>query len=151
MQRQILLVEDDPRDLELTLHAFAENGIANAVDVARDGGEGLAYLRRQGSFADRTSGDPVVVLLDLKMPRMDGLEMLREVRADATLATLPIVMLTSSKEERDLVRSYELGVNAFVVKPVGFAELVDAVRAVGRFWTIVNTPPPDHGRRRSAT
>ena len=138
---RILLVEDNPLDLELTLSALAENHLANEVVVARDGEEALAYLRREGAFRLRAGENPAVILLDLKLPKLDGLEVLERVRADADLRTIPVVMLTLSREERDLVRSYDLGVNAYVVKPVDFKELVAAVKEIGLFWAVINHPP----------
>lgn len=140
--KRILLVEDSPRDAEMTLAALATNHLANAVVHVRDGAEALDYLYRRGAFAGRTEGQPVVVLLDLKMPKVDGLEVLRQVKGDPTLKTTPVVMMTSSREEQDLVSSYELGVNAYVVKPLKFQDFTTAVRQVGAFWAIVNEPPP---------
>jgi CheY-like chemotaxis protein len=144
--RRILLVEDDPRDAELTQAALEAVPLANPVDCVADGEEALAYLFRRGPFAGRESGMPAVVLLDLKLPKIDGLEVLRAIRADEQLRPIPVVMLTSSRDERDLLRSYQLGVNAFVVKPVDFAEFAEAVRRVGLFWAVLNEPPP-HARR----
>ena len=140
--RPILLVEDNPRDLELTLAALAKCQLANEIVVARDGAEALDYLNRRGAHADRPEGDPAVVLLDLKLPRIDGLQVLQEIKADSALRQIPVVMLTSSREERDLVRSYELGVNAFVVKPVDFNAFFEAIQDLGMFWAILNEPPP---------
>jgi CheY-like chemotaxis protein len=140
--RRILLVEDNPHDVELTLAALDELKVANAVVVTRDGAEALDYLRRSGTFAGRSDADPVVILLDLKMPKVDGLEVLKQVKQDPGLRTLPVVMLTSSREERDLVESYRLGVNAYVVKPVDFPQFTEAVRRLGVFWALVNEPPP---------
>jgi CheY-like chemotaxis protein len=138
----ILLAEDNPNDVELTLQALAEHNLANRVTVAKDGVEALEYLHCQGAHADREPGNPVVVLLDIKMPRKDGLEVLREIRGDPALRRLPVVILTSSGEERDIITSYDLGVNAYVVKPVDFPAFVDAVKEVGVFWALVNEPPP---------
>ena len=140
--KRILLAEDSPRDAELALDALAENHLANEVVHVRDGAEALDYLYRRGQFADRPNGQPAVVLLDLKMPRVDGLEVLREMKSDPGLKLIPVVVMTSSREEGDLLRSYELGVNAYVVKPVKFQEFVDAVRQVGSFWAVINEPPP---------
>jgi CheY-like chemotaxis protein len=140
--KSILLAEDNPRDVELTLTALAENNLANEVVVARDGEEALDYLFRRGRFALRSAGNPAVVLLDLKMPRVDGLEVLRQIKADESLKSVPVVMLTSSREERDLVESYRLGINAYVVKPVGFEQFVDAVRQIGAFWALLNERAP---------
>ena len=148
--RPILLVEDSPQDVELTLAALAKCQLANEIVVARDGAEGLDFLHRRGPYADRAAGDPAVVLLDLKLPKLDGLEVLQQVKQDAMLRHIPVVMLTSSKEERDLVRSYELGVNAFVVKPVEFKAFFEAIQDLGVFWAVLNEPPPGFvGRVRS--
>ena len=140
--RPILLVEDNPRDLELTLAALAKCQLANDIVVARDGAEALDFLYARGEFVDRTPGDPAVVLLDLKLPKIDGLEVLEKVKNDPRQRQIPVVMLTSSREERDLVRSYELGVNAFVVKPVDFNAFFEAIQDLGMFWAILNEPPP---------
>ena len=139
----ILLAEDNPNDVELTLEALAQHNLANRVTVAHDGVEALEYLRREGAFADREPEEPAVVLLDIKMPRKDGLEVLREIRGDPLLRLTPVVILTSSREERDLITSYELGVNAYVVKPVDFASFIDAVQQLGMFWALVNERPPN--------
>ena len=139
---KILLVEDDPNDVELTLMALDANRLANEVVVARDGEEALDYLYYRGTYASREVGNPSVVLLDLKLPKVDGLEVLKQVKADPDLKKVPIVILTSSHEEQDLVRSYDSGVNAYVVKPVGFESFVDVVKEVGLFWGVVNQPPP---------
>ena len=138
----ILLVEDSPRDTELTLDALAQHNLANEVVAVRDGAEALDYLHRRGPFATRPAGNPAVVLLDLKMPKVDGIEVLRQIKSDAQLKTIPVVVLTSSREEQDLVTSYQLGVNAYIVKPVQFQEFVEAVKLVGAFWAVVNEPPP---------
>lgn len=140
--RPILLVEDNPRDLELTLAALAKCQLANDIVVARDGAEALDYLYQRGEHADRSPGDPAVVLLDLKLPKVDGLEVLEKVKSDSLRRQIPVVMLTSSREERDLVKSYELGVNAFVVKPVDFNAFFEAIQDLGMFWAILNEPPP---------
>jgi two-component system, response regulator len=141
--RPILLVEDSRRDAELVLDALTAHHLANEVVHVRDGADALDYLYRRGEFADRSSGDPAVVLLDLKMPRVDGLEVLRQIKADPVLKIIPVVMMTSSREGQDLLKSYQLGVNAYVVKPVHFHELVDAVKNVGAFWAITNEAPPE--------
>ena len=143
--RPILLVEDNLRDIELTLAALKRNHVANEIALARHGGEALDYLFRRGEFQNRAPGNPVVVFLDLKMPKVDGLEVLRQMKGDAALRVLPVVMLTSSREEGDLVRSYQLGANAYIVKPVGFEQFSDAIRQLGVFWAILNEPPPDLG------
>ncbi|MBD1892342.1 response regulator [Trichocoleus sp. DQ-A3] len=140
--KRILLVEDSPNDVELTLAALEENHLANEVVVVRDGEEALDYLYRRGIFKLRIEGNPVVVLLDLKLPKVDGLEVLAQLKSDPTMKVIPIVMLTSSREEQDLIRSYDLGVNAYVVKPVDFHEFVNAIKEIGLFWAIVNQPPP---------
>lgn len=140
--RPILLVEDSPKDLELTIAALEKCQLANEVIIARDGEEALDYLYSRGTFAGRNQGDPTVVLLDLKLPKIDGLEVLQQVKSDPSLRHVPVVMLTSSREEQDLVRSYELGVNAFVVKPVDFTEFFRAIQDLGVFWAILNEPPP---------
>jgi two-component system response regulator len=138
----ILLVDDSPRDTELALDALAQHNLANEVIALRDGVEALDYLFRRGPFADRPFGNPAVVLLDLKMPRVDGLEVLRQIKGDPQLKTVPVVVLTSSREEQDLVKSYALGVNAYIVKPVQFSAFVDAVKVLGSFWAVLNQPPP---------
>jgi CheY-like chemotaxis protein len=139
---RILLVEDDPRDVELTLTALEEYNLANEVVVANDGEEALDYLYYRGAFKARTKGNPAVLLLDLKLPKVDGLEVLQQIRSDGKLKLIPVVVLTSSGEERDLVASYQLGVNAYVVKPVDFHEFVNAIKELGIFWAIINQPPP---------
>jgi CheY-like chemotaxis protein len=141
---RILIVEDDLHDAELTLAALAENRLANEVVVVRDGAEALAYLRREGLFQMRAEGDPAVVLLDLKLPKLDGLEVLAQIKGDPRLQSIPVVMLTSLREEQDLVRSYQRGVNAYVVKPIGFQQFVEAVKEVGLFWAVINQPPPGY-------
>jgi CheY-like chemotaxis protein len=146
MLKPILLVEDNPNDLELTLIALAKSQLANEVVVVRDGAEALDYLHRRGEFRERAVGNPAVILLDLKLPKVDGLEVLREIRNTESLKSIPVCMLTSSKEEQDVVRSYELGVNAYVVKPVDFTEFVRAIADLGIFWAVLNEPPP--GSRR---
>jgi CheY-like chemotaxis protein len=142
---RILLAEDSAQDVELTLNALAKHNLANSVEVARDGAEALDYLYRRGKYAARQNGNPVLLVLDLKMPRVDGLEVLRAVKADPRLRAIPVVILTSSREEQDVVRSYELGVNAYVVKPVEFDKFVHAVRDLGLFWMLLNEPPPERG------
>lgn len=139
--KTILLAEDDPRDIELTLEALAEHNLANKVTVVKDGVEALEYLRCEGQYIDRKKALPAVLLLDIKMPRMDGIELLEIIRGDAELKTLPIVMLTSSREEPDLKRCYALGVNAYVVKPVNFKDFLDAVKYLGVFWALLNEHP----------
>jgi CheY-like chemotaxis protein len=145
--KRILLAEDNPNDVELTLTALSENHLANEVVVAHDGLEALDYLHRRGAHASRGNGNPVLVLLDLKMPKVDGLDVLREIKSDERLKTIPVVMLTSSREESDLIQSYRLGANAYVVKPVGFQDFVAAVKEIGQFWAVVNEPPAGSVRR----
>ena len=145
--KRILLVEDSAQDVELTLAALGENHLANEVVVVRDGVEALDYLLRRDAHANRPAGQPVVVLLDLKMPRVDGLEVLREMKNNPELKHIPVVMMTSSREERDLVKSYSLGVNAYVVKPVDFDQFVKSIQQLGFFWAVVNEPPPGSVRR----
>jgi CheY-like chemotaxis protein len=148
---RILLAEDSDRDAELALNALDQHNLVNEVIRVRDGAEVLDYLYRRGQFAGRPEGNPAVVLLDLKMPKVDGLEVLRQIRNDPQLKFIPVVMMTSSREEQDLIKSYELGVNAYVVKPVNFGEFVAAVKQVGAFWAVVNEPPPGSMRRSGET
>jgi CheY-like chemotaxis protein len=145
--KRILLAEDSPKDVELTLAALEEHNLANEVVVVHDGAEAMDYLMRKGKFAGLPAANPGVVLLDLKMPKVDGLEVLRRMRADKNLQSIPVVMLTSSREERDIVESYHLGVNAYVVKPVAFQEFIHAVKNLGLFWAVVNEPPPGSIKR----
>lgn len=140
--RHILLAEDNANDIELTLIALREHRASNAVHVVRDGSEALDYLYCRGTFQYRTNGNPLAILLDLKMPKVDGLTVLREMKSQPNLQTIPVVMLTSSREEQDLARSYQLGVNAYVVKPVGFPEFMEAIGKLGVFWGVINEPPP---------
>jgi CheY-like chemotaxis protein len=146
--KRILLAEDNKNDVELTLSALEEYNLANEVVVVRDGVEVLDYCFRRGEFAGHANGVPAVILLDLKMPRMDGLEALRQLRADARFKCVPVVMVTSSREEQDLVRSYELGVNAYVVKPVDFQKFVECIKQIGFFWALINEPPPATAEKR---
>jgi CheY-like chemotaxis protein len=140
--KRILLVEDSPNDIELTLEALAEHNLANIVEVARDGEEALDYLYRRGKFSSRPAGNPVVVLLDLKLPKVDGHEVLRRIRSDDNLMLIPVVILTSSREEQDLLQGYKSGANAYVVKPVDFHEFLEAMKAFGVFWAVLNEAPP---------
>jgi CheY-like chemotaxis protein len=140
--KKILVAEDDENDAELILKALERYNIANEVVVVEDGAEALDYLHRRGNYETRAEGNPVLTLLDIKMPKVDGLEVLRGIRADERLKMIPAVILTSSRQESDLLASYQLGVNAYVVKPVDFNEFVEAVRELGVFWVMVNEPPP---------
>lgn len=148
--KKILLVEDDPRDVELTLAALEEHHLANKVTVVRDGAEALDYLYQRGSFAGRTGGNPIVVLLDLKLPKFNGLEVLKIIKADEHLKFIPVVVLTSSRETPDLVKCYQHGINAYVVKPVDFTDFMKAVKQVGVFWAAVNEPPPQSELKESS-
>jgi len=138
---RILLVEDSPNDAELTITALASHSLANEVVLVHDGAEALDYLYARGQFAMRALGNPVVVLLDIKLPKVDGMQVLKTIKTDPKLKTVPVVMLTSSREEKDLIASYNLGANAFVVKPVDFREFVEAVKELGCFWAVINEPP----------
>ena len=139
---RILVVEDDPNDVELTLTALEEYNLANEVIVARDGEEALDFLYCRGNFKGRSNDNPAVLLLDLKLPKRNGLEVLRQIKSDEKLKLIPVVVLTSSHEEKDVVASYKLGVNAYVVKPVDFHEFVNAVKELGMFWALINESPP---------
>lgn len=143
--RTILLAEDNLNDVELTLAAFRQNHLLNDIVTVRDGSQVLDYLYARGQYEARTGGNPGLILLDLKMPKVDGLEVLRIIKSEPSLRAIPVVILTSSRQERDLVHSYNLGVNAYVVKPVDFQEFVEAVKAIGGFWAVVNEPPPARG------
>jgi CheY-like chemotaxis protein len=144
---RILLVEDDPKDVELTMAALGEYNLSNEVVVATDGEEALDYLYHRGKYQRRSGDDPAVMLLDLKLPKVDGLEVLQTVKSDEALKLIPVVVLTSSREEKDMVASYKLGVNAYVVKPVDFHEFVNAIKELGVFWAIINEPPPGSAKR----
>jgi DNA-binding response OmpR family regulator len=144
---RILLVEDDPKDVELTLTALEEYNLANEVVVARDGEEALDYLYSRGNFTTRSGDNPAVLLLDLKLPKINGLEVLQQVKSDEKLKMIPVVVLTSSHEEKDMVASYKLGVNAYVVKPVDFHEFVNAIKELGVFWAVINEPPPGSAKK----
>jgi len=143
----ILLAEDDPKDVRLTITALDEYNLANEVVVVNDGAEALDFLYCRGKYQSRVAANPAVVLLDIKMPKVDGVEVLRTIKNDPQLKNIPVVILTSSREEKDLAECYRLGVNAFVVKPVNFAEFVEAVKSLGVFWAIVNEPPPGSSKR----
>ena len=138
---RILLVEDSPQDAELTREALSENNVTNGLDHVSDGAAALDYLFRRGAYANRENGNPTLILLDLKMPKVDGTEVLRQIRSDPKLRTIPVIVMTSSREGPDISRCYELGVNAFVVKPVAFGEFAEAVKAIGVFWVMLNEPP----------
>jgi len=142
--KRILLVEDNGNDVELTLSALTSINLANSVDVVDDGVEALDYLNYRGKFSDRQRCYPVVIILDLKLPKISGLEVLKVIREDSALKHIPVVILTSSKEEKDLVAGYELGVNAYVVKPVKYAAFITAIKELGSFWAIINEVPPKH-------
>ena len=145
--KRIVLAEDNANDVELTMTALRENHVVNEIVIVRDGAEALDYLYKRNKFVDRAGRNPALLLLDLKMPKVDGIEVLRQVKSDVALKTIPVVVLTSSREEQDLVRTYDLGVNAYVVKPVDFHEFIEAVKLLGGFWAVVNeTPPAAHSR-----
>jgi len=144
---RILMVEDDPKDVELTLTALEEYNLANEVVVTRDGEQALDYLYYRGEYKLRAHENPAVMLLDLKLPKVDGLEVLKQIKSDANLKMIPVVVLTSSREEKDMVASYKLGVNAYVVKPVDFHEFVNAIKELGVFWAVINEPPPGSIRK----
>ena len=148
--KPILLVEDNPKDIELTLVALAKTNLANDVIVLRDGVEALDYLCYRGKYETRPKGLPAVILLDLKVPKVDGLQVLQTIKTTQELKSVPVVMLTSSREEQDLLRSYKLGVNAYVVKPVGFNDFIKAIADLGIFWGVLNEPPPGSAKARRA-
>ena len=145
-QVEILLAEDSEADAEMTIRALRRNNLANHLVWVKDGAEALDFIFRRGAYASRPAGTPKLVLLDLKMPKVDGLEVLQTVKKDPTLKSIPVVMLTSSREEQDLVQTYDLGVNAYVVKPVVFSDFIEAVKSLGQFWAVVNEPPPQINR-----
>ena len=145
--KRILLVEDDPKDIELTLTALGEYNLANEIMIVRDGVEALDYLYRKGEFALRPEGNPIVILLDLKMPKLDGVQVLRRLKTDEQMCLIPVVILTSSRESRDLEEAYRLGANAYVVKPVRFTEFVEAIKGIGVFWALINEPAPGSVKR----
>jgi len=140
--KRILLVEDNPNDAELTLMGLGKHNLINEVVVASDGVEAIDYLYRQGKFASRPEGNPAIILLDLKLPKVDGIEVLRKIRSDEQLKLIPVVVLTSSREEHDIIECYKLGANAYIVKPVNYDEFMDVVKSLGSFWAILNEPPP---------
>jgi CheY-like chemotaxis protein len=139
--RKILIVDDSPKDVELTIAALAENNLANEVVVAEDGVEALDFLYKRGKFSN-DHGDPAVILLDIKMPRMNGIEVLKHIRSVEKFKLIPVIMVTSSGEEKDLVESYKLGANSYVVKPIDVAQFLDAIKVLGQYWAIINQPPP---------
>jgi two-component system response regulator len=141
--KRILIVDDSPKDIELTIATLAENNLANDVVSAEDGEEALDYLYKRGKFANE-DGLPAVILLDVKMPKMDGIEVLKHIRSDAKFKYIPVIMVTSSNEERDIVESYKLGANSYVVKPVDVVQFIDAIKALGQYWAVINQPPPAH-------
>ena len=145
MNKQVLLVDDSVDDAELAVSVLSDYGSPDLISVVHDGATAADFLRCRGTFAGRTSGNPALILLDVKMPKVDGLELLREIKADERLKTIPVVMLTSSREERDIVTSYRLGSNGYVVKPMVFSEFVESVRQIGAFWLTVNEPAPARG------
>lgn len=145
--KRILLAEDNPNDAELTLMGLGKHNLANEVVVAYDGVEAIDYLNRQGKFAGRPEGNPSVIFLDLKLPKIDGLEVLRKIRSDEQLKLIPVVVLSSSREEHDIIECYKLGANAYVVKPVNYDEFMDVVKSLGSFWAIVNEPPPGNAKK----
>ncbi|WP_329804421.1 response regulator [Flavobacterium facile] len=139
--KRILIVDDSPKDVELAIAALSENNMANEIIVAEDGEEALDYLYKRGKFIDE-HGFPAVILLDIKMPKMNGIEVLRHIRNDSKFKLIPVIMVTSSREEKDLVESYKLGANSYVVKPVDFNQFMEAIKILGQYWAIVNQPPP---------
>jgi CheY-like chemotaxis protein len=140
--KRILIVDDSPKDVELTIAALAERNLDNVVDIAEDGVEALDYLYRRDKFASRENGNPSVILLDIKMPRMNGIEVLKHIRSESKFKFIPVIMVTSSREERDLVESYKLGANSYVVKPVDIVQFIDAIKTLGQYWAIINQLPP---------
>jgi CheY-like chemotaxis protein len=140
--KRILIVDDSPKDIELAISALAQKNLANEVDVAEDGEEALDYLYKRGRFANNDNGTPAVILLDIKMPKMDGIECLKQIRSDPKFKLIPVIMVTSSREERDLVESYRLGANSYVVKPVDIVQFIDAIKVLGQYWAVINQPPP---------
>ena len=140
--KTILIVDDSPKDVELVIAALAEKNLANKVDVAEDGEEALDYLYKREKFSARENGNPAVILLDIKMPKMNGIEVLAHIRNDPKFKFIPVIMVTSSGEEKDLVESYKLGANSYVVKPVDIAQFLDAIKVLGQYWAVINKPPP---------
>jgi len=139
--KRILIVDDSPKDIELTISALGEKNLANEVAIAEDGEEALDYLYKRGKFVDYDQGNPAVILLDIKMPKMNGIEVLKHIRSNPEFKSIPVIMVTSSGEERDLVESYKLGANAYVIKPVDIAQFIDAIKVLGQFWVVINQLP----------
>jgi CheY-like chemotaxis protein len=144
--KRILIVDDSAKDVELVIAALTEKNLANEVDVAEDGVEALDYLYKRGKFADFKNSNPAVILLDIKMPRMNGIEVLRHIRTDPKFKFIPVIMVTSSREEKDLVESYKLGANSYVVKPVDIVQFIDAIKTLGQFWAVINELPSVIGK-----
>jgi len=142
--KKILIVDDSPKDVELAIEALSEKNLANEVDVAEDGEEALDYLYKRGKFASRNNGNPGVILLDIKMPKMNGIEVLKHIRATPDFMYIPVIMVTSSGEEKDLVESYKLGANSYVVKPVDIVQFIEAIKTLGQYWFVINQPMPKH-------
>ena len=140
--KRILIVDDSPRDVELTIAALSEKNLVNKIVVAEDGEEALDYLYKKGKFAGDENGIPAVILLDIKMPKMDGIEVLKHIRSEPKFKMIPVIMVTSSREEKDLVESYKLGANSYVVKPIDIAQFIDAIKVLGQYWAVINQPPP---------
>jgi two-component system response regulator len=141
--KRILIVDDSPEDVELTIASLVENNLANEISVAEDGEEALDYLYKRGKFVNG-NGLPAVILLDIKMPKMNGIEVLKHIRTHPQFNTIPVIMVTSSREERDMVESYNLGANSYVVKPVDIVQFIDAIKILGQYWAVINQPPPEH-------
>lgn len=139
--KRILIVDDSPKDVELAIAALSEKNLANEVDIAEDGEEALEYLNKQGKFSDRLNGNPAVILLDIKMPKMNGIEVLKYIREDPKFKIIPVIMVTSSREEKDLVESYKLGANAYIVKPVDITQFMESIKTLGQFWVVINQQP----------
>lgn len=140
--KRILIVDDSPKDVELTIAALTEKNLANEVDVAEDGEEALDYLYKRGKFANNSNGNPAVILLDIKMPKLNGIEVLRHIRSEPRFKFIPIIMVTSSREDKDLIECYKLGANSYVVKPVDIVQFINSIKAVGQYWAVINQLPP---------
>jgi len=141
--KTILIVDDSRNDIELAIAALSEKNLANEVVVAEDGVEALDFLYKRGKFSGYKNGNPVVILLDIKMPRMNGIEVLKHIRLDPKFQLIPVIMVTSSAEEKDLIESYKLGANSYVVKPVDIVQFIDAIKVLGQYWAVINQPPPE--------